>query len=78
MIPHGWRVACGRQSKSGKIRVADIYRQMASGNQTDKEFAIGGSTWRSCVATDRMQNFAVGKNAVREIIEESCIDKLRA
>ena len=25
-------------SKSGKIRVADIYRQMAFGNQTDKEF----------------------------------------
>ena len=62
--------------KSGKIRVADIYRQMAFGNQTDKEFAIGGTTWRSYVATDRMQNFAVGKNAVREIIEEGCIDKL--
>ncbi len=29
-------------SKSGKIRMADIYRQMAFGAQTDKEFAING------------------------------------
>ena len=36
-------------SKSGKIRVADIYRQMAFGNQTDKEFAISGSKWRQYV-----------------------------
>ncbi len=41
-------------SKSGKIRVADIYRQMAFGNQTDKEFAIGGSDWRKYVSTDRI------------------------
>lgn len=30
-------------SKSGKIREVDIYRQMAIGNQMDKEFTIGGS-----------------------------------
>lgn len=64
-------------SKSGKIRVMDIYRQMAFGNQTDKEFAIGGSLWRNYVTTDRLQNFALNKNVVREIIEEGYIDKLR-
>src|SRR5699024_10642965 len=30
-------------SKSGKIRVVDIYRQMAFGNQTDKEFSVPGN-----------------------------------
>lgn len=64
-------------SKSGKIRVVDIYRQMAFGNQTDKEFAIGGGAWRNYVTTDRIQNFALNKNVVNEIIEEGYIDKLR-
>lgn len=64
-------------SKSGKIRVVDIYRQMAFGNQTDKEFAISGTIWRNYVTTKRIQNFALNKNVVNEIIEEGYIDKLR-
>ena len=63
-------------SKSGKIRVADIYRQMAFGNQTDKEFAVGGSLWRKYVTTDRIQNLAINKNVVNEIIEPGYIDRL--
>ena len=63
-------------SKSGKIRIVDIYRQMAFGNQTDKEFAIGGSAWRKYVSTDRIQNFALSKNIINEIIEDGYIDKL--
>ena len=34
-------------SKSGKIRIEDIYRQMAFGNQTDKEFAVNGVKWKN-------------------------------
>lgn len=63
-------------SKSGKIRVADIYRQMAFGNQTDKEFAVGGSLWRKYVTTERVQNLAINKSVVNELIEPGYIDKL--
>lgn len=63
-------------SKSGKIRVVDIYRQMAFGNQTDKEFAIGGSLWRKYVTTERIQNLALNKDVVNKIIEPGYIDRL--
>lgn len=63
-------------SKSGKIRVVDIYRQMAFGNQTDKEFAVGGSQWRKYVTTDRITNLALNKDVVNEIIEPGYIDHL--
>lgn len=63
-------------SKSGKIRVVDIYRQMAFGNQTDKEFAVGGSQWRKYVTADRITNLALNKNVVNEIIEPGYIDRL--
>lgn len=63
-------------SKSGKIRVGDIYRQMAFGNQTDKEFAIGGSLWRKYVTTERIQNLALNKDTINQIIEPGYIDRL--
>ena len=63
-------------SKSGKIRVVDIYRQMAFGNQTDKEFAVGGSLWRKYVTTARIQNLALHKDVIHEIIEPGYIDHL--
>ena len=34
-------------SKSGKIRVEDIYRQMAFGQQTDKEVSVSGDEWKN-------------------------------
>lgn len=63
-------------SKSGKIRVADIYRQMAFGNQTDKEFAIGGSKWRQYVTSNRVVRPILPKSAVNEIIEPGNIQRL--
>lgn len=63
-------------SKSGKIRVRDIYRQMAFGNQTDKEFAIGGSLWRKYVTSERILSPLLPKEIVNEIIEPQYIEKL--
>ncbi|WP_289301300.1 HindVP family restriction endonuclease [Sporofaciens musculi] len=63
-------------SKSGKIHMKDIYRQMAFGNQTDKEFAVGGPKWRRYVNAERVQNFALNKSVVHEIIEDGYIDRL--
>ena len=63
-------------SKSGKIRLVDIYRQMAFGNQTDKEFAINGSKWRRYVTSDRVLRPALSKDVVTEIIEDGYIEKL--
>lgn len=63
-------------SKSGKIRVVDIYRQMAFGNQTDKEFSIPGNKWRTYVETLRTFRPILPKTAVSEIIEEGYIEKL--
>lgn len=63
-------------SKSGKIRIEDIYRQMAFGNQTDKEFAINGGRWRQYVNTDRITNLMLSKTVIREIIEPGNIIRL--
>lgn len=63
-------------SKSGKIRIMDIYRQMAFGNQTDKEFAIGGSKWRTYVSSKRILKPALKKEVVNDIIEPGYIEKL--
>jgi hypothetical protein len=63
-------------SKSGKIRMVDIYRQMAFGNQTDKEFAIGGSKWRQYVMSNRVIRPILPKTVVNNIIEPGYIQKL--
>lgn len=63
-------------SKSGKIRVADIYRQMAFGNQTDKEFAINGSKWRKYVSSERILTPILNKSVVHEIISPGYIQRL--
>jgi len=63
-------------SKSGKIRMVDIYRQMAFGNQTDKEFAIGGSLCRKYVTSARIQTLALSKDVVKDVIEPGYIDRL--
>lgn len=63
-------------SKSGRIRVVDIYRQMAFGNQTDKEFAIGGSKWKQYVSTERTIRPILSKNVVNDIIAPGYIEKL--
>lgn len=63
-------------SKSGRIRMVDIYRQMAFGNQTDKEFSINGSRWRNYVNSPRIVTPILNKNAVNEIIEDGYIELL--
>jgi hypothetical protein len=63
-------------SKSGKIRVVDIYRQMAFGNQTDKEFAIPGNKWRTYVTSPRTIRPILSKDAVNEIIAPGYIERL--
>lgn len=63
-------------SKSGKIRVVDIYRQMAFGNQTDKEFSIPGVKWKTYVTTPRTAHLKLPKEAINEIIEGGYIEKL--
>lgn len=63
-------------SRSGKIRMTDIYRQMAFGNQTDKEFAISGDKWRRYVTSDRIITPLLPKEIVNEIIEPQYLEKL--
>ena len=64
-------------SKSGKIRVDEIYRQMAFGQQTDKEVSVPGDRWRRYITTDRTLSPAVPKSALNEIITPVYIDKLQ-
>lgn len=63
-------------SKSGKIRITDIYRQMAFGNQTDKEFSVNGLHWRKYVEHERITCPALPKGVISEIIQEGFIEKL--
>ncbi len=64
-------------SKSGKIRVEDIYRQMAFGQQTDKEVSVPGDRWRRYITTNRIITPAISKNALSEIIAPGYIENLR-
>jgi hypothetical protein len=64
-------------SKSGKIRLAEIYRQMAFDNQTDKEFSINGHNWRNYVSSERITNPILHKSIINEIIKEGYIERLR-
>jgi hypothetical protein len=64
-------------SKSGKIRVEDIYRQMAFGQQTDKEVSVPGDRWRKYITTNRTVTPAVSKSAIGEIIAPGYIENLR-
>ena len=63
-------------SKSGKIRVVDIYRQMAFGNQTDKEFAIPGNKWKAYVTSSRTACPILNKDTVNSIIAPGYIERL--
>lgn len=63
-------------SKSGKIRIVDIYRQMAFGNQTDKEFAVGGSKWRKYVTSDRVIKPAIPSSLITEIVQPEGVKRL--
>ena len=64
-------------SKSGKIKLAEIYRQMAFDTQTDKEFSIQGTKWRHYVSSERILNPILHKDVLNEIIEPNYIERLR-
>jgi hypothetical protein len=64
-------------SKSGKIRLAEIYRQMAFDNQTDKEFSISGQGWRNYISSERIAKPILSKSILSEIIEPGYIERLR-
>ncbi len=64
-------------SKSGRIRIEEIYRQIAFGNQTDKELSVPGDRWRRYITTDRTIHPAVSKEALNEIIVPGYIEHLR-
>jgi hypothetical protein len=63
-------------SKSGKIRLGEIYRQMAFDTQTDKEFAIGGQVWRKYVSSERVLKPILHKDVLNEVILPGYIDRL--
>ena len=64
-------------SKSEKIRLTSIYRQMAFDNQTDKEFAIQGTKWRQYVQSERITNPLLTKDVLSKIIRPGFIEKLQ-
>jgi len=64
-------------SKSGKIRLAEIYRQMAFDTQTDKEFAINGQNWRNYVSSERITKPILNKNVISDIIQAGYMERLR-
>lgn len=57
-------------SKSRKIRLQDIYRQMAFGNQTDKEYSVSGKIWRKYITSERTITPILKKNEVTKIIDD--------
>lgn len=63
-------------SKSGKIRVEDIYRQMAFGQQTDKEVSVPGDRWRKYITSERTITPAISKDVLSEIIMPGYIEQL--
>lgn len=64
-------------SKSGKIRLAEIYREMAFGTQTDKEFAVNGDVWRKYVTSDRVPQLRLSKDSLNEIIKPGFVERLK-
>ena len=63
-------------SKSGKIRIVDIYRQMAFGNQTDKEFAVGGTKWRRYVTSSRITEPAIPRDTISTLLDADSVELL--
>jgi hypothetical protein len=53
---------------SQKLHVTRIFRQMALGNQTDKEFALNGRVTRQYMDHERLKKPYLKKHVLREII----------
>lgn len=55
-------------SKSGKVRLNDIYRQMTFSHQTDKEFSVNGRITNKYMKCDRLLKPVLPKEVVHEVI----------
>lgn len=58
-------------SKSGRIRIDSIYRQMTFNQQNDKEVAPSGTIWRGYITSDRVVKPSIKKDEVKKIILKS-------
>lgn len=56
-------------SKSGKVRIDEVYRQMAFNYQTDKEFSVSGAVTNNYMRCPRLEKPIVSRNALFEIIQ---------
>ena len=64
-------------SRSGRVRMEDIYRQMTFGQQNDKEANPAGKGWRKYISTDRVLHPIVPKTAIREILAPNYTEMLK-
>ena len=64
-------------SRSGRVRMEDIYRQMTFGQQNDKEANPAGKGWRKYISTDRVLHPVVPKTAIREILAPNYTEMLK-
>ncbi len=55
-------------SKSGRVRIDSIYRQMTFNQQNDKEVAPSGSIWRGYITSDRVLKPRIHRDEVNKII----------
>lgn len=55
-------------SKSGKVRIEEVYRQMAFNYQTDKEFSVSGAITNKYMQCPRLAKPIVPRDALYDII----------
>lgn len=55
-------------SKSGKVRIDEVYRQMAFNYQTDKEFSVSGAITNRYMRSPRLESPIVPRDALYDII----------
>lgn len=64
------------RSSTSKIHLKSLLREMSLDKQTDKEFSLPGSQWRTMVEHERLQNFIVKREELSSIIDVSKKEKL--
>ena len=64
-------------SKSNKINLSSIYREITYGNQTDKELSINGKRMRNLLKGISIGKFPILKSELPKIIDPSSIAKLK-
>lgn len=64
-------------SKSGKVNLASIYREISYDNQTDKELSLNGKRMRNLLTDISFGKFPVSKSELTKIIDPEYISKLK-